>query len=781
MDRGRGWKGGITFGGHPAQLTANGERLIVAASHVTSNMVGQRFGHYRVLERVGSGAMGVVYRAVDERLDREVAIKVLATGTLDETSRLRLRKEARAISRAVHPAVATVHDLATDGDQDFLVMEFVAGSTLADRIAEGPLEESEVIALGCQLASGLAAAHGAGVVHRDIKPSNLKITPDGRLKILDFGIAQLRPSSNETTRTGTNQGRAVGTIPYMSPEQLRGAQFDPRSDIYSAGAVLYEMATGLRAFPERYELQLMDAVLRRPVAPPRTVKPELSAALETCLLRTLEKDPAVRYQTASDLELALQAVESAGDQSEHSPGFVRRLVRHRRLAWAALVLVIAASAGISREWLRDKPEAAAPAAPAPSPVSGTRLRLAVLPPQNLTNRAAFDDWLPILQSLFTSELTGVQDLGIVDPLSLNGRLASARSPAQREQRLATALKELGINLTVDPRLVPAGSGTQLQASVIDPHSAEVRFIARASVSSEADLGAAVRNATEAVVSYLQLKVFKLADTPDMRPWITLRERNVEAVKLFVQANQYIYRFQSAGVEPLLRRAIALDPAFVGPRLWLYSVLLQRGERQEAEQHYAELKKLEPTATPFDQAMIAYAGAMRADDDPAQVRSLELALEYSPANNILLINLAAARARTGDFAGALRDVQPAVEMRWEYPPVYSLAGSCAIQLGDFAEARRVLKIGAELRVVDPYVFALLAGLEAAFGRQADADRLFATYVLRRKELNLPVGDPVIAKVYEALAQDAEARREPARAARLDEMRDGMLRAATGQSR
>jgi serine/threonine protein kinase len=182
----------------------------------------QRLGHYRVLDRVGSGATGVVYRARDERLDRDVAIKVLSGDTFSDAARTRLRKEARAISRAVHPAIATIHDLASDGTTDFLVMELVPGPTVADRIAKGPLEEREVIEIGRQLAAGLQAAHAAGVIHRDIKPSNLKITADGRLKILDFGIAQLRTLGTETTRTGTMLGGIAGTLPYMAPEQLHG-------------------------------------------------------------------------------------------------------------------------------------------------------------------------------------------------------------------------------------------------------------------------------------------------------------------------------------------------------------------------------------------------------------------------------------------------------------------------------------------------------------------------------------------------------------------------------
>src|SRR5439155_8359198 len=209
-------------------------------------LIGQTLGHYRIAEKIGAGGMGDVYRAQDEHLNREVAIKVLALGTLaDEPSRKRFHKEAIALSRLNHPNIATIHDFDTQQGVDFLVMEYIPGITLSEKLATR-LPEKEVIALGVQLAEGLSAAHEHGVVHRDLKPGNLRLTSDGRLKILDFGCAKLRRSvTNSAATESLSETQAMaGTLPYMAPEQLLGGQIDARTDIHAAGAVLYEVAMG---------------------------------------------------------------------------------------------------------------------------------------------------------------------------------------------------------------------------------------------------------------------------------------------------------------------------------------------------------------------------------------------------------------------------------------------------------------------------------------------------------------------------------------------------------
>jgi serine/threonine protein kinase len=202
-------------------------------------MLPTKLSHYTLEEQIGAGGMGVVYRAHDERLERDVGIKVLPAGSLaDESARKRFRKEALSLAKLNHPNIATVHEFGTESDTDFLVTEYIAGTTMDSKLAEGALPLSEVVRLGIQLTEGLAAAHERGIVHRDLKPANLRLTPDGRLKILDFGLAQLMPHVSDLTITATvtNSHEVSGTLPYMAPEQLRGEKANASNDIWSAGS-----------------------------------------------------------------------------------------------------------------------------------------------------------------------------------------------------------------------------------------------------------------------------------------------------------------------------------------------------------------------------------------------------------------------------------------------------------------------------------------------------------------------------------------------------------------
>src|SRR5712692_2599589 len=204
----------------------------------SSSIVGQTLGHYRVVERIGAGGIGVVYLARDERLDRDVALKVLSIGILsDDVARKQFQREALALAKLNHPNIETVFEFSDQEGVDFLVMELIPGVTLSEKLTAGPLVEKEIARLGGQLAEGLAAAHAQGVEHGDLKPGNLVITPDGRLKILDFGLAMLLgpTGSGKLTQSITETQGVSGTRPYMSPEQLRGEQTDPRSDIWAAG------------------------------------------------------------------------------------------------------------------------------------------------------------------------------------------------------------------------------------------------------------------------------------------------------------------------------------------------------------------------------------------------------------------------------------------------------------------------------------------------------------------------------------------------------------------
>ena len=289
-------------------------------------MVGRTISHYAVLEQIGAGGMGVVYRAHDERLDRDVALKVLSPELAgDQEFLARFRREARTLSKLNHPNVATVHDFDTEGGTSFIVMELVQGKSLTEKIRNGPLTENEVVRLAVQFLDGLRAAHSEGIIHRDLKPGNLRETLDGRLKILDFGLARTLQSDLEVTQSIASTTGVVGTLPYMAPEQLRGEYVDARTDIYSAGVVLYELATGLRPFPENFGPRLTDSILHRIPPSAREVNPKVSTEFDSVVRMAMEKEPQRRFGSAREMLDAIErvrtsAIADALGQAEARPG-----------------------------------------------------------------------------------------------------------------------------------------------------------------------------------------------------------------------------------------------------------------------------------------------------------------------------------------------------------------------------------------------------------------------------------------------------------------------------
>ena len=254
--------------------------------------------------------MGVVYRARDEHLGRDVALKVLNTGSAsDESTRKRFRQEAHALSLLNHPGISTVFDFDSQNGTDFLVMEFVDGQRLEDLLRSGPVPESRLAEVGAQIAAALAAAHEQGVIHRDLKPGNVILTPRGQIKLLDFGLALLCPSveAHTETRSIADSGRLVGTVPYMSPEQILGGEVDERSDIYSLGVILFEMATGRRPFAATVSTALMNEILHRPAPTTGVHGVRLTPGLEALIASMLEKDPKKRPDSAARVEAALRS------------------------------------------------------------------------------------------------------------------------------------------------------------------------------------------------------------------------------------------------------------------------------------------------------------------------------------------------------------------------------------------------------------------------------------------------------------------------------------------
>jgi tetratricopeptide (TPR) repeat protein len=282
------------------------------------HMLGRTLGHYRISERIGAGGMGEVFRARDTHLNRDVAIKVLPAGSLaDDSARRRFRNEALTLSRLSHPNIGTIFDFDTEDGVDFLVMEYLPGPTLAQRLEAGPLGESEVCELGGQIATAMAEAHEHGVIHRDLKPGNVIIAPKGIAKVLDFGLAKLlQPPVEDGVTATVTQTHAVGTLPYMAPEQLRGEPADARTDIHALGAVLYEMATGRRPFDAKLPTALAADIQTKQPEAPTAVNARLSAELSRIVLKCLEKDPRDRYQSATEIAVDLRRLRAAAVQAE---------------------------------------------------------------------------------------------------------------------------------------------------------------------------------------------------------------------------------------------------------------------------------------------------------------------------------------------------------------------------------------------------------------------------------------------------------------------------------
>ena len=309
---------------------------------------GARLGNFEVVELIGRGGMGEVYRARDSRLKRDVAIKILPAGLARDPDRIaRFEREARAAGALNHPNIVAIYETGREGDTYWIASEVVAGESLAKAMERGPMAVGKAVEIATQLADGLAAAHAAGIVHRDLKPANIMVARDGWVKILDFGLARRRRTSQDsTTQELTDEGTVLGTAGYMSPEQVRGEAVDQRSDLFSFGVILYEMLGGSRAFPGGSSVEVMNAILKdEPGALPASVPEAIAAIVGHCL----EKLPERRFQSASDLGYALRLVTTAHPQAE-----ARRKRKIRPPLASALAVVILAVAAVAYWWLRPE-------------------------------------------------------------------------------------------------------------------------------------------------------------------------------------------------------------------------------------------------------------------------------------------------------------------------------------------------------------------------------------------------------------------------------------------
>ncbi len=420
----------------------------------TGIMVGRTLGRYRFLAPLGAGGMGEVYRALDTRLDREVAVKILpARLAASPEAMRRFEREAKAVAALSHPNILAIHDFGTEQGVSYAVMELLKGETLRSRLSRGALPWRKAVGIGGEIAEGLSAAHAKGITHRDLKPENIFLTSDGRTKILDFGLARVKAVISDENITSaptvpyvTEPGFVMGTPGYMSPEQVRGAEVEAPGDIFSFGSVLYEMVTGHRPFERRTVADTMAAILRDD--PPeladsgKNVPPELKQVITHCL----EKNPAERFQSARDLAFALKTISSGSGTSRFAP-------THWPVRFRAVLIVAALAVLLLGAWLYQRFDGIKPQS------SGQIQSIAVLPLENLSGKTEYE--------YFADGMTGelIDTLGQIGTLKVISGASVMRYKGTRKEVTEIA-RELNVEAVIEGSVLLFDESVRITARLI---------------------------------------------------------------------------------------------------------------------------------------------------------------------------------------------------------------------------------------------------------------------------------------------------------------------------
>ncbi len=679
---------------------------------------GLRLGPYEILAALGAGGMGEVYRARDTRLEREVALKVLPAATrTDADARARFRREALALSRLNHPNIETVYDFGEDAGVDYLVLEFVPGETLGARLVRGRVPEREATDLGAQVAEALAEAHERGVLHRDLKPANIMVTPKGRVKVLDFGLAKLAQAPGEITPTMavTMVGTTTGTLAYMAPEQLLGETVDARADLYALGVVLYEMVAGKRPFEAALSTALSNQILHGALVAPRAHAPDLSAHLDAVVLRALERDCARRYQTAGEMvgelrRLATGGAEAAvaGDAASPSGGFV------------------VPSRGVTS--------------------------IAVLPLENLSGDPA--------QEYFSDGMTEelIATLAQVRALRIISRTSVMRFKGQHRS-ITEIARELNVDAVVEGSVRRAGERVRITVQLIEA-ATERHLWAKSYERDLTEVLALQGEVAAAIVAEIQVTV-----TPQEATLLNeVRAIVPEAYEAFLKGRYHIERrteenlrqglaslHEAVRLDPTLvpahvgvadaynlmgfmsvvapreafpramaaaRRALEIEPSCAEALTSLaYGTLWYEWNRAESERLFRKSIDLDPK---YSQAHLWFANEciLSGRFDEARVEA-NLARTLDPLSNVAIAFRGWFPYWRGQFEAAVRGITEAAELIPDFAPVHYWHGVSLMRTGRDAAAIAALERCIALLGRTPMAISAVGTAHALAGRAGDA--------------------------------------------------------------
>ena len=714
--------------------------------------------------------MGEVYRARDTRLGREVAIKVLPASFAADPDRMRrFEQEARAASALNHANILTIHDVGLSGGSPYVVSELLEGETLRQRLSLGALPARKAVNFAIQIANGLAAAHEKGIVHRDLKPENVFVTVDGRVKVLDFGLAKLKGAeagaagtSVPTEGPGTEPGTVMGTAGYMSPEQVRALATDHRSDIFSFGAMLYEMLTGQRAFRGRSAVETMNAVLKEEPPEPSRSQSDVTPALDRVVRRCLEKSPSERFQSARDLAFALREASmtsrlaaGAAGPSDHSRARAGLLLAAGILV--LLAVVFAGRIGALRERFRGRA------------VAGAIQSLAVLPLENFSRDPEQEYFADGMTEELITDLAQIGSLRVISRTSVMGYKGTKKPLPQIGRELGVdgvvegSVQRAGNRVRITAQLIEAATDRHLWAKsyerdlrdVLSLQSDVAQAVARevqAAVTPEEQARLARTRSVDPEVHELYLKgrqhvgmgvekelraaiaLFERAlarDPEDARSWAGIadawaglsdfslppqeampkaKEAAERALRLddslaeahaSLGAVYMLYDWRWAEAEKELRRAIELNPSYAPAHDWCGGLLAALGRRDEWPSESLAARQLDPLSPTIHQDFGW--NAMLSRQPGNAIPALKRAIEIEPTFGLAQATLAVVLAQKGLRSEALAEARKATEVDHS-PLVMAEAGGAMAMAGDLAGARQVLKRLDEItktRYVCPY--------------------------------------------------------------------------------
>jgi serine/threonine protein kinase/tetratricopeptide (TPR) repeat protein len=705
-------------------------------------VIGETISHYKILSRLGAGGMGVVYEAEDTRLGRKVAIKFLPDeANTDADANQRFQREARVISTLNHPYICTLYDIGDHNGQQFMVMELLEGQSLKDRIARGALPLEDVLELGSQLADALDAAHAQGIVHRDIKPANLFVTKRGSIKVLDFGVAKLSEAGRTdagATLGGSDQlttlGTTIGTVAYMSPEQARGQEIDARSDLFSAGVVLYEMAVGQLPFQGPTVATIFESLLTKPPAPPSELKAAVPPELDHIILKALEKDRETRYQGAAELRADLKRLKRAADSGHVTAAGASKDAPLPRPARRGGSLDPPAPARSS--W-RKPVFIGAPLLTA-ALVGGFFFYRSVNTPAltqkdavvlssvvNRTGDAMFDDTLGealALQLRQSPFLNVVPEQQVQATLRLMGRepMAAITADVGRE-----VCQRAGAKALLGGTIAMLGSSYVLTLNAQDCVEGKILAEEQAQAPSKESvlnaMGTAVTAFREklgeslASIQRYDAKI-EAATTPSL-----------EALKAYSQGLRTRRTTGDFDSVPFFRRAIELDPEFALAFARLGTVYANLGQADESKKMTTRAYELREKVSEVERLYIEarYFSTAQPDIQKA-LDTYKVWLGTYPNDYTALTNSALLHKQQGDRAEAIRKLELATQVAPDQPLAWSNLGQTYFEGGQYSDAKRVMENAIKLQDstsarVGLYQVAVLTGDMALAEQQAAAVR------------------------------------------------------------